>query len=114
MKKNGFEIAENDFLIGGKATYRAISKSINDTYRKRIDYGTILFYFSGHGFADENKDVYIAPYDVDPNDPYVCGISIDELNRVMDNSRNTQSLLRFLIVAMRVRLSKPVKVSPKD
>ena len=96
LKKNGFEIAENDFLIGGKATYRAISKSINDTYRKRIDYGTILFYFSGHGFADENKDVYIAPYDVDPNDPYVCGISIDELNRVMDNSRNSSKFVTIL------------------
>ena len=96
LKKNGFEIAENDFLIGEKATYRAISKSINNTYRKRIDYGTILFYFSGHGFADENKDVYIAPYDVDPDDPYVCGISIDELNRVMDNSRNNSKFVTIL------------------
>ena len=96
LKKNGFEIAENDFLVGDKATYRAISKSINDTFRKRIDYGTILFYFSGHGFADENKDVYIAPCDVDPNDPYVCGINIEELNRVMDNSKNNSKFVTIL------------------
>ena len=96
LKKNGFEIAENDFLIGEKATYRAISRSINNSYRKRIDYGTVLFYFSGHGFADENKDVYIAPYDVDPDDPYVCGISIEELNRVMDNSRNNSKFVTIL------------------
>jgi hypothetical protein len=96
LKKNGFEITENDFLLGEKATYRAISKSINNTFRKRINYGTILFYFSGHGFADENKDVYIAPYDVDPDDPYVCGISIDELNRVMDNSTNNSKFVTIL------------------
>ena len=78
LKKNGFEIADNDLLLGDKATYRAISKSINDTFRKRVSYGTILFYFSGHGFTDENNVVYIAPYDIDPNDPYVCGISIEE------------------------------------
>ena len=96
LKKNGFTIDDTDFLLGDKATYRAISKSINNSFRRRIDYGTILFYFSGHGFADENKDVFIAPYDVDPEDPYVCGINIEELNRVMDKSNNNSKIVTIL------------------
>ena len=61
-----------------KLTYRSIAKSINDTIRKPIDSNVVLFYFSGHGFTDENDQVFIAPHDIDPDDPYVCGIGIDE------------------------------------
>ena len=50
LKKNGFEIKENDFLVGEKVDYRAICKSINDAFRKPVNYGTILFYFSGSWF----------------------------------------------------------------
>ena len=40
--------------------------------------------------------VYIAPYDIDPEDPYVCGIRTDELNRVMDNSVNNSKFVVLL------------------
>ena len=96
MKKNGFEIDSDDFLLGEKATYRAISKSISNSFRKSITNGTLLFYYSGYAFVDENKEVYITPYDMDPDDPDLFGISIDKLNKVMDNSRSNSTFVTIL------------------
>ena len=96
LKKNGFEISDDHFLTGEKASYKAISKAISNSIRKRSDYDLVLFYFSGHGFSDEQDGVYIAPYDIDPEDPYVCGIRTDELNRVMDDSVNNSKFFVLL------------------
>ena len=93
LRKNGYTIEDSDFLVGNRATHRAISKSINNAFRKRSSYGTILFYYSGLGLVDDNKDAYIAPYDIDPLDPFVNGISVDELNRIMDNSKNNSKFV---------------------
>jgi hypothetical protein len=93
---NGYKISNKTFLLGSKATYRAITRAISNAYRKKSDYDLILFYYSGHGFVDENKDFFIAPVDIDPDDPYTCGISDDELLRVMDKSKNDSKFVTIL------------------
>ena len=40
--------------------------------------------------------VIVAPYDIDPEDPYICGIRSDELFRVMDDSTNTSKFVVLL------------------
>ena len=96
LKSNNFEISPEHFLKGERATYRAITKAISDTIRATSDDKIILFYYSGHGLRDKNNDVYIAPYDIDPEDPYVCGICTDELSRVMDDSKNKSKFILIL------------------
>ena len=61
-------------MRGKDATYKNISKALAELFRKLADKSTdlILFYFSGHGFVDEEtKQAYIAPYDFDPDDPNI-------------------------------------------
>ena len=96
LQKNGFEISHEHYLQGNQATYRAISKAISDTLRKPANYDIVVFYFSGHGFTDESNGGYLAPYDIDPEDLYVCGIRSDELFRVMDDSANNSKFVVLL------------------
>ena len=58
LQKNGFEISHEHYLQGNQASYRAISKAISDTLRKPTNYDIVVFYFSGHGFTDENNGGY--------------------------------------------------------
>jgi hypothetical protein len=63
-------------LLGGYATHKAIRTTVSDLFRKNTDStaGLIVSYFSGHAFIDENKEGYLAPYDMDPDTPDFCGI----------------------------------------
>jgi uncharacterized caspase-like protein len=83
-----FKVRNNYFLIGKNATDRAILKAISTVFRRNLDNKLVLFYFSGHGILDEKDEGYLAPYDTDPDDPYVCGIKIEELRDVINKSKN--------------------------
>ncbi len=91
-----FKVPDNYFLIGKKATHRAINKAISDVFRKDVDNNLVLFYFSGHGIVDENNEGYLAPYDMDPDDPYICGINMEGLRDVINKSKNKASVLVVL------------------
>lgn len=91
-----FKVPKNYFLIGKNATYRAILKAISDVFRRNLDNKLVLFYFSGHGILDENNEGYLAPYDTDPDDPYVCGINMEEFRDVINKSKNNASVLVIL------------------
>ena len=88
-----FQVPNNYFLIGKNATYRAIIKAISDVFRRTLDNKLVLFYFSGHGILDENNEGYLAPYDTDPDDPYICGIKIEEFRDVINKSKNNATVL---------------------
>jgi hypothetical protein len=45
-----------------------------------------LFYFSGHVVVDENNQAYLAPYDMDPELPYISGINLEQLRDVVKDS----------------------------
>jgi hypothetical protein len=40
---------------------------------------TVIVYFSGHGFRDTDGKMYLAPLDIDPDQPAATGISIEWL-----------------------------------
>ena len=91
-----FEVSPNHLLLGKNATYKAILKAVSDIFRQAIDCSLVIFYFSGHGLIDENNDGYIAPYDMDSTDPFVCGIKMEDLREVIYRAKNKESVLLIL------------------
>jgi uncharacterized protein YjbI with pentapeptide repeats/uncharacterized caspase-like protein len=82
-----FQISIKDFLLGSNATRRNILKALNHVFRNGSD--LVLFYFAGYIITDEmNKEVLFAPYDVDEVDPYVTGISTNDLKNIIYRSTN--------------------------
>ena len=64
--------------------------------RKDVNYDLVIFYFSGHGMIDENNLSYLAPYDMDPEDPYVNGIDMEDLRNYISTSKNKASIIILL------------------
>ena len=58
------------------------TKLLVSSFRKNTNdpADVILFYFSGHGYVNEETNLgYIIPYDMDPDDPEYCGKRMDYL-----------------------------------
>lgn len=82
-----FQITNDHFLLGKKATGERIRKAISDVFWKTDDPCDLaLFYFSGHGLTYGGDESYIAPHDFSKNEPFVCGASIPEFKRVFSRS----------------------------
>jgi uncharacterized caspase-like protein len=97
IKYGNFEIPKNHYLIGSDATRRNILKAVSEVFRKDNQSDLVTFYFSGHGIVDEaNNEGYIAPYDMDPEDPFVYGINMDDLKKVIYKSKNKSSVIIIL------------------
>ena len=94
--KGDFEISTDQFLVGPHATRKKILKAISRIFRNEdFKCDLVTFYFAGHGIVDKNEG-YIAPYDMDPDDPYVSGIRMEDLRSVMSESQNDASVIMFL------------------
>lgn len=98
FKSNGnFDISQSHFLVGPDATREKILKAVGDIFnRKDVSCDLVAFYFSGHGLVDESNVGYIAPYDMDPEDPFVNGINMEELRNFISRSKNKASAVMFL------------------
>jgi len=81
-----FEIQDNHFLLGDKATVERIRKAISDVFWKTDHADLTLFYFSGHGFVDSYDDGYMAPYDFCEDEPFVCGANMREFKHMLSRS----------------------------
>lgn len=102
------ELAENlevygkfkvrSLLLGPNATSVNIRKSISDIFYKNNLCNLVLFYFSGHGLEDGYGNIYIAPYDILKDEPFVCGIRIRDLTEVFSNYFNVYRPLRNICI----------------
>ncbi len=92
----GFSIPKDHFLIGKNATCQRIRKAVSDLFYKMDQYDLVLFYFSGHGFADGYGNGYIAPYDMIRDEPFVNGLNMREIKHVIANSVNKKSTMMVL------------------
>ncbi|UCE15649.1 MAG: caspase family protein [Candidatus Bathyarchaeota archaeon] len=83
-----FTIPKKHFLIGDKATHKQILQAISDVfYDTGRSCDLALFYFSGHGVEVEwYNEGYIAPCDMSMKHPFVSGIRMSELTRVISKS----------------------------
>lgn len=95
IQKCNFQVPDGHFLLGKKATRKNILKAISETFRKDIKNELVTFYFSGHGCSQDKKG-YIAPYDMDPEDPFVSGIEMESIKNTMFNSKNHASVMMIL------------------
>ena len=73
-----------------------ILRAISEVFRRDASYEVVALYFSGHGVLDRNNVGYIAPYDMDPEDPFVSGISMEQLRTVIYESKNEASVIMLL------------------
>ena len=99
LKLNGnFDISENHLLLGTRATRKNISKAVSEIFRnEKSKCNLVTFYFAGHGIVDTNtNEGYIAPYDMDPDDPYISGIKMEDLRNVISTTKNDASVIMFL------------------
>jgi hypothetical protein len=95
--RNGnFEVSSSHLLIGPDATRANILRAVGDIFKSDESCDLVAFYFSGHGMIDENKEGYIAPYDMDPKHPYIYGINMEDLRKFMSTSKNKASAIIFL------------------
>lgn len=92
----GFSIDEKRHLLLGKtATCQAIREAISDLLWEPEPCGFSLFYFSGHGFRDGYGNGYIAPWDIERDMPFVCGVRMQELTDLL---QRTVAKERILVV----------------
>jgi uncharacterized caspase-like protein len=97
IKYGNFQVHDNHFLLGHNATRRNILKAVNDLFRKDNKYHLVAFYFSGHGVIDETNDEgYLAPYDMDPEASFISGINMEELKKVINNTKNITNTIIIL------------------
>ena len=97
LQNNGdFKISKGHYLIGPNATRKNILRAISEVFRRDASYEVVALYFSGHGVLDRNNVGYIAPYDMDPEDPFVSGISMEQLRTVIYESKNEASVVMLL------------------
>ncbi|MFZ0225256.1 MAG: caspase family protein [Candidatus Nitrosopolaris sp.] len=87
----GYEISDKNKLLG-EAKGAEVKDVIYDFFG---DIGvnpddTLLFYYSGHGVFDIDGDVYLASSDIDPEEPYRRGFSMEELTKMMQRSISTK------------------------
>jgi hypothetical protein len=81
-------------LLGEKAKCENIRRAISDLFWKKDPGDIAFFYFSGHGFLDDYGNGYIAPWDHEYDDPFVCGIRMQELRQYfLSNNNKTEALL---------------------
>ena len=45
---------------------------------------------------EENNEGYLAPYDMDPEDPFVSGINMEDLKKAIYKSKNKASVIIIL------------------
>ena len=101
-ESGNFEISKEHFLLNDQATCEAIRKALNDLLWCGEPGDVSLFYFSGHGFKDQYRNGYIAPYDMKRNEPFVLGIRAEELREVVRiaSSRTERAKDKESIVAI--------------
>lgn len=76
-------------------TAEAIERRIRDYASVTDELDTILFYFSGHGFIDEQKNGYLCPTNVDPSPGKLetTGLSIDNVRQALASGKSQKQIL---------------------
>ena len=81
LTEQQYEIAQNRRLIGdlpSETMRKTIYGFFSDSSNSRED--TLIFYFSGHGLPDGRGKHFLAPSDIDPNDPFEKGLDFETLD----------------------------------
>lgn len=90
LQSLGYRITENSRLIGSNDFF-SMREAIYDFFLgpKAGHQDTLIFYYSGHATVG-NGEVYLAPSDMDPDNPLLRGISLDEIVKLMQDAIPTR------------------------
>ena len=66
----------------------------SDSSNSRED--TLIFYFSGHGLPDGRGKHFLAPSDIDPNDPFEKGLDFETLEYLINKRCNSDRIIAIL------------------
>jgi tetratricopeptide (TPR) repeat protein len=85
-KEGGAFPAENVHLVTGReATLARIRSELEEWLPSRVKpEDRVVVYFAGHGFVKNGRG-YLAPWDIDPNDPDSSAYSMGKLGDVLTN-----------------------------
>lgn len=72
---------DKDATFGRSSERKALQEAIAKWLGERESTDRIILYFSGHGFRDSEKRLYLASQDCDPSDPGPGGIPISWLRQ---------------------------------
>ena len=96
LESLGYEIPFNHKLVG-QVNYETMKDAIYDFFTdsntKAED--TLVFYYSGHGIPDVNRDVFLASSEINPDAPFRKGFSFHELTKTIERS-NSQRIVTIL------------------
>ena len=86
--------------MGEAATRKNILKALSDVFRKSTEPhpDLVIFYFSGQGLRDGYGTTYIAPYDIDLEDPFIGGIQVDDLRMYVDKFYELNSNTGIIVI----------------
>jgi WD40 repeat protein/uncharacterized caspase-like protein len=71
----------------------AVRKSLNQIVSAAKPQDTVLFYFSGHGLLDREKQAILCLQDTQKDDPLNTGLSLPELLNLLGNCKAGQQLI---------------------
>jgi formylglycine-generating enzyme required for sulfatase activity len=90
LEKQGYAVRQ---LTDGQASRGLVVRTLTQIGQVLDpDQGTLLFYFSGHGFAEKGTN-YLATYGVTVDDLDREGLSLDEVERLVKGSRAKRQVL---------------------
>jgi uncharacterized caspase-like protein len=107
-----FDIPAEHFLLDRDATCQGIRKAISDLLWKTAHNHLALFYFSGHGFQDGHGNGYIAPSNIKYDEPFVCGIRMQELRDTILSAKNKDNIVIILDCCYSGIATEPYKALP--
>lgn len=91
LKKQGYKVR---LLINHQANNNYILNAIKQAGKTLKNKGTLLFFYSGHGFASGNKN-YLASYGTVANDLASSGLSLDILRHTIQKT-GVQRVIMFI------------------
>ena len=100
VRNGNFVVSDKHCLLGSSATRKNVFKALSDIFRKDNESDLVVVYFSGHGVIDIYGEGYLAPYDMDLDDPIISGIHLRDFKNIFENmlqdSKNKSNVIIFL------------------
>jgi len=79
--------AIHDRSFGQRPTREGMEKAVQEFLVRPQSGDRLVVYFSGHGFRDDEGDLYLAPLDCDPSDPQNTGVPVRWLREQVASSK---------------------------
>lgn len=99
QRRGGYD--PKHLLVMTDNAIESTKQSLRDNIRKELPKffdqiapgDSVLVYFTGHGFKDDDDKLYLAPLDINPDEPASTGIAVEWLRKEIADCRADFKLL---------------------